>query len=271
MNPVMIMVAPNGARKTRDDHPLVPLTVEETAAEAARCHAAGASILHAHVRDQQYRHVLDVGLYRELIEEVNTRAPDMLVQITSEAVGIYSPEEQISCIQSVQPQMTSMSLKELTSGFENEKTAADFFHWCQEHKVHVQHILYSEEELRHFFDYCERDLIPGDNHCILLVLGRYSQDLQSTPDDLNAFLNNNLDRLHWFVCAFGHQEQACMLYAIDQGGHARVGFENNMYLPDGSRAEHTADLVDSLVNKLSNSGFSIATGRETRSILGITA
>ncbi len=269
MNPVMIMVAPNGARKTRDDHPLVPLTVEETAAEAVRCHAAGASILHAHVRDQQYRHVLDVGLYRELIQEVNTRAPGMLVQITSEAVGIYSPEEQVSCIQSVQPQMTSMSLKELTSGFENEKTAADFFHWCQEHKVHVQHILYSEEELRHFIDYCERDLIPGNNHCILLVLGRYSQDLQSSPEDLEPFLSQNLGNFQWFVCAFGNQEQGCMLKAIDQGGHARVGFENNIYLPDGRRADHTADLVESLAKAIRQRGRNVATTSESAELLGV--
>lgn len=271
MTPAMIMVAPNGARKTRDDHPMVPVTVGETAAEAARCHAAGATILHAHVRDEKQQHVLDDGLYRELIAEVDVKAPGMLVQITSEAVGIYQPEEQVQCIKSVRPQMTSMSLKELTGNFQDDSLAAEFFAWCHGNAVHVQHILYSAQELEHFVDYCERGLIPGDNHCILLVLGRYSRDQQSSPDDLSAFISNHLGNLHWFVCAFGVQEQACMMSAIDQGGHARVGFENNLYLPDGSRADHTADLVTSLVNEINLSGKQVATSQETRKILGINS
>ena len=271
MTPTIIMVAPNGARKTRDDHPLIPLSIEETAEEAARCQAAGASILHAHVRNEQHQHVLDTGLYRELIEEVARQAPGMLVQITSEAAGIYHAEQQVACIKSVKPQMTSMSLRELTSDYTDETLVPDFFNWCRDQAVHVQHILFSGGDVRQFIDFCERGLIPGDNHCLLLVLGRYSQGQQSSPEDLDDLLTSSLDNTHWFACAFGQQEQACLLHAIDHGGHARVGFENNMYLPDGSRADHTADLVNSLVNKLSESGFSIATDQETRSILGIAA
>lgn len=269
MTATMVMVAPNGARKTREDHPLVPVTVGETAMEAARCHVAGASILHAHVRNEQQKHVLDAGLYRELITEVNLQAPGMLVQITSEAVGTYQPEEQVACIQSVNPQMTSMSLKELTRGFSDTTLVRPFFDWCQENQVHVQHILYSADELRVFADYCNNGLIPGDNHCILLVLGRYHQDQQSAPSDLDPFLLQDLASVHWFVCAFGHQEQACMLHAIENGGHARVGFENNMYLPDGSRADHTADLVTSLVSAVNARGGTIASADDTRKLLGI--
>ncbi len=271
MSPTMIMVAPNGARKTRDDHPQVPLTVAETAAEAALCQAAGASILHAHVRDANHQHILDAGLYRELIAEVTQQAPGMLVQITSEAVGIYQPQEQVDCIKAVQPHMTSMSLKELTRDFSDTSLVRPFFDWCQENKVHVQHILYSAEELRKFADYCNSGLIPGDNHCILLVLGRYHQNQQSVPTDLDPFMLQDLAAVHWFVCAFGHQEQACMLHAIDHGGHARVGFENNMYLPDGSLADHTAALVTSLVSAVAASGGEVASAEQTRQMLGVTA
>ena len=47
------MIAPNGARKTRRDHPALPLSIEETVDEAVRCFAAGATVLHAHVRGEQ--------------------------------------------------------------------------------------------------------------------------------------------------------------------------------------------------------------------------
>ena len=83
------MVAPNGARKTRQDHPALPVSIEETVDEAVLCHATGATILHGHVRGKQEQHLLDAGLYLELIAEMNKRAPGMIVQITTEAVGIY--------------------------------------------------------------------------------------------------------------------------------------------------------------------------------------
>ena len=46
-----IMVAPNGARLTKADHPTLPVTIEETVAAALAARAAGADGLHAHVRD----------------------------------------------------------------------------------------------------------------------------------------------------------------------------------------------------------------------------
>ena len=108
---VVIMVAPNGARKTRLDHASLPVSIEATVSEAAACHAAGASALHAHVRGSNDEHVLDAGLYRELIAEMTRRVPGMLIQITSEAVGIYTPQQQVDCIQAVIPQMVSMCLR----------------------------------------------------------------------------------------------------------------------------------------------------------------
>jgi uncharacterized protein (DUF849 family) len=88
MREVVIMVAPNGARKTRSDHSSLPVSIEDTVSEAALCRAVGASALHAHVRGANDEHVLDAGLYRELIAAMAQRVPGMLVQITSEAVGI---------------------------------------------------------------------------------------------------------------------------------------------------------------------------------------
>jgi uncharacterized protein (DUF849 family) len=49
--PASIMVAPNGARRTKQDHPALPMNAAETARCAAACHAAGAAMIHVHVRD----------------------------------------------------------------------------------------------------------------------------------------------------------------------------------------------------------------------------
>ena len=65
-----LMVAPNGARKVKKDHPAVPLTISETVATAKSCYEAGAGAIHLHVRDKEGQHVLDSGLYKEALNEL---------------------------------------------------------------------------------------------------------------------------------------------------------------------------------------------------------
>ena len=266
---VIIMAAPNGARKTKVDHSTLPVSITETVAEAAECHAAGAAALHAHVRGDQEEHVLDAGRYRELLNELHQQVPGLLVQVTSEAVGVYTPQQQIECIQAVRPEMVSMALKEISSNFSDEATAQRFFNWCDEASVHVQHIVFSAEELSHFLDYRERGIVPPQHRCVLFVLGRYRVDFQSTPADLDPFLTQDLSGLDWFVCAFGHQEQDCVMTAIEAGGHGRIGFENNLYLPDGNLAGSTAELIASLNARIEAGGYRAASPDSARSLLGL--
>lgn len=263
------MAAPNGARKTHKDHPALPVSIAETVAEAEACFNAGATILHAHVRGANAEHVLDSGLYRELLAELEARVPRMLVQITSEAVGRYRPEEQVACVQSVQPKMVSMALREITSNYEQTGIARRFFEWCEEHEVHLQHIVYNAEELDRFVAYRDDGVIPAGQACILFVLGRYSANYQSEPSDLDPFLQRDLAGLDWFTCAFGNQEQQCILHGIEAGGHARIGFENNLYLPDGSLASSSAALIEDLVAALRQQGGEVADAESARQQLGV--
>ena len=265
----VIMVAPNGARKSRADHARLPVSIADTVSEAQACYRAGACALHAHVRGDRGEHVLDAGLYRELLGEMERRVPQMLVQITSEAVGIYTPEQQAECIRAVRPRMASIALKEITSGFDEPECARDFFAWCDDNRVHIQHIVYSADELRQFLDYRDRGIVPAGQRCVLFVLGRYSDDLQSDPADLDPFLQYDLDGFDWFTCAFGRQEQACVLRAIEAGGNARIGFENNLFLADGTTAENTAALVQSLVGELVRRGIEPAAAADAAQRLGI--
>lgn len=269
MTPTIIMVAPNGARKTALDHPNLPVSIEHTVNEALSCFEAGASVLHAHVRGSEDEHILDAGRYRELLAEMSLRVPDMLVQITSEAVGRYSPKQQIACIQAVKPKMTSMALREITADFKQLDIAGVFFEWCTEAEVHLQHIVYSADELDRFVELRRQGVIPEAHRCVLFVLGRYAADFQSDPNDLNPFLERDLDDLDWFTCAFGSLEQACVMKAIQQGGHARVGFENNLRLPDGEIAQSSAALVKSLCEAILASNRSVANPADAAQLLGI--
>src|SRR5579863_3077605 len=64
---VIVTVAPNGGRKTKADHPALPLTADELARTAAECLERGASMIHLHVRDKDGGHSLDPEAYRSVI------------------------------------------------------------------------------------------------------------------------------------------------------------------------------------------------------------
>ncbi|WP_281984855.1 3-keto-5-aminohexanoate cleavage protein [Thalassorhabdomicrobium marinisediminis] len=237
-----IMVAPNGARRTKADHPHLPMTVEDTVATAQACWKAGAGGLHAHVRDASGAHVLDAGLYRELLVEMARSCPDMQVQITTEAVGRYTPHEQRQLVRDVVPAAVSVSIREMLA----DGPVPDFYHWAREAGIAVQHILYGADDIALLADERTAGRIPDGPLQALIVLGRYTTGQYSDPETLAplvAQLQTVAPAVDWAACAFGQTETACLQRAFDLGGKARVGFENNLHSAAGTLAPDNAARV----------------------------
>ena len=266
VTPAALAVAPHGGRRTKADHPAVPVTREEIALTAAACLEAGACMIHAHVRNRAGGHVLDVDAYRTTIAAVRTEVGDrMVVQITSEALGIYRPAEQMAVVREVRPEAVSLALRELVPDSSQESAFADFLAWLRRESVTPQIILYSPEEAVRLADLKTRGVIPFNDVPVLYVLGRYTAGQKSSPADLLPFIAPGTPRFaHWSVCAFGVREIACVTAAALLGGHARVGFENNLYLPDGAVAPDNASLVAVARSTVGACGIAIATAADLR-------
>ncbi|NBD30456.1 MAG: 3-keto-5-aminohexanoate cleavage protein [Alphaproteobacteria bacterium] len=237
-----IMVAPNGARLSRADHPAVPLTIAETVQEAELCFRAGATGLHAHLRDDMGGHILDVGLYRELLDEMARRVPAMAVQITTEAVGRYAPRDQCDLVLRLAPGAASVAVRELWRDPE-ETALADFYHRAAEGGTAIQHILYDAQDIALFMHLRQTGTVPPGSAQVLFVLGDYARQRRGRPAELDARLEALapiLPELDWAACAFGADETVCLRAARARGGKIRVGFENNVVNADGSIAASNA-------------------------------
>ena len=247
--PTIIMAAPNGARKVKTDHPAIPVTISETVATARECHDAGASILHAHVRDDDGKHLLDTGRYRRLLDRLRSEVPTMLVQITTEAVGIYTPQQQSNLVFDLKPDFVSVGFREMIgdNGQEARDHAEYFYNQSFTNQIHVQHILYDIEDLVQLRQSMVDGILPPARPHVLLVLGRYSGNFQSDPEEMAPFIADGLtDMASWSICAFGYREFDVMSAAIQNGGHCRVGFENNLYLKDKTLAPTNSSLIQQL-------------------------
>ncbi|PLP58951.1 class III aminotransferase [Mesorhizobium loti] len=233
------MIAPNGARRVKVDHPRLPMSPEEIVATATACYAAGAGAIHLHVRDADGQHVLDAKLYRQVIELIGAAVPDMLVQVTTEAVSTYKPSEQMALVRNLQPHAISAAIRELAPHADAEVAAADFYDWCAGRNIAVQHILYDAGDVRRLADLIIRGVVPQADLSVLYVLGRYSVGQESNAGDLRPFLEaaSALPVLpDWMVCAFGRGETEALSAALAAGGKVRVGFENSLWNADGSLA-----------------------------------
>ena len=247
--PTIIMAAPNGARKVKTDHPQLPVSIDETIAAAKACHAEGASILHAHVRGDQDEHVLDIARYKTLLAGLRSAVPDMLVQITTEAVGVYTPQQQYDVVFGVKPDFVSVGLREILAddSAAAHQLAKDFYHRAEAEEIYIQHILYDAEDVSRMRAAMQAGIVPARAPHVLLVLGRYAADFQSNSSELAPLLGDGLpDMASWSICAFGFKEYEVMMAAVAAGGHCRVGFENNMHLKDGQLAPDNAALIRQL-------------------------
>jgi 3-keto-5-aminohexanoate cleavage enzyme len=266
MRPVAIAVAPNGGRKVKTDHPAVPLTPAELADVAAQCLEAGAAMIHAHVRKADGSHLLDADAYREAIAAIHGAVGERLViQITSEALGIYTPAQQRAVVQAVKPEAVSLALRELVPDAGEETAFSDLLGWMKRERVTPQIILYDVADAVRLADLQRRGLIPFERLPVLFVLGRYTAGQTSRPADLLPFLAPDAPAFaHWSVCAFGAQETACVTAGALLGGHIRVGFENNELLPDGTRAAGNQDLVSAACQAITAVGLRPASADELR-------
>lgn len=241
------MVAPNGARRNKADHSALPLTLSETVAAANACYAAGAAALHLHVRDQSGAHSLDAGRYREALDELARTLPEMRIQITTEAAGIFEVSDQLACLETLRPPWASVSVREIAR---SPELAERVYATCEGNGTQVQHILYDAADVALLQDWQAQGVIRSSQTSVIYVLGRYSTGQASKPTDLLPFLAAHSERQDWMVCAFGPAEHACLLAAADQGGSLRVGFENSLANSAGTPHKDNAASVSALIEQL---------------------
>lgn len=253
--PMLIAVAPNGARKTKLDHPELPLTHVDLVKTAVTCMEAGAGMMHFHVRDSNSRHTLDHKIYGPVLRELEEAVGEnMLLQVSSESGGIYRPAEQVEQMKQLAPHCLSCGLREIIRDQSDYAVGHAFFSELRRTGVLVQYILYSPADVEWYETLCNEGVVPGEKHLLLFVLGRYGQ-VAKEQNDLQLYLNALKRKSPWMACGFGQAEHNVMVQAAKLGGHARVGFENNHQLPDGSPAPDNAALV-----KLT-SNFALSVGR----------
>src|SRR5262249_58648173 len=82
MNAPLITVAPTGAEADKPANPALPVTLDELVTTAKECQAAGAAVIHVHIRDAQARPTLEVARLTDTVAALR-ESTDLIVQLST--------------------------------------------------------------------------------------------------------------------------------------------------------------------------------------------
>ncbi len=269
MSNVIITAAINGAEVTRADNPNLPLTPAEVGEEAARCEAAGASIVHIHGRLPDGTPTQDVDTFRSYFEAIRERTRLVVQFSTGGAIGM-GVEERVEAL-SLQPEMATVTTGTVNFGdgvFENpepmiREIAARLQQFRITPEIEVFEAGMLDTAIRLSAEGVLRDKLHVD--FVLGVPGAMSASVRH----LEYLVSCLPEGWTWCVAGIGRHEFPLAQRALEMGGHVRVGLEDNLYLSKGVLAPGSYALVERVVEMARALGREPSNPAETRKILSL--
>ncbi|HUB09570.1 MAG TPA: 3-keto-5-aminohexanoate cleavage protein [Myxococcales bacterium] len=275
MDPLVITACLVGAEVTREQTPYLPITAEEIGAEAQACREAGASMVHLHVREPDGKPSQATELFAAAIREVRRRS-DIIVQVsTGGAVGM-SVEERCGPLRvpaELRPDMATLTTGTVNFGddvFENPRPLIrDIARRIRACGAVPEIECFDAGMIDEALALAREGLLdlPAHFDFVLGVPGA----LAATPEALRFMASKLPAGCSWTVAAMSRHELPFAELAIEAGGHARVGLEDNIYLSKGVLAKGSHELVAAVAESARRHGRPIATPAEARRLLRLPA
>ena len=101
MGDLLVTVAPTGAETDKADCPQLPTTLEELVETAQRCEAAGAAMVHVHIRDDEHRPTLELSRLKDTVAALR-EGTDLVVQLSTGG-SVHDPLEDRLRVLDAQP------------------------------------------------------------------------------------------------------------------------------------------------------------------------
>jgi 3-keto-5-aminohexanoate cleavage enzyme len=107
---------------------------------------------------------------------------------------------------------------------------------------------------------------------VSLVMG-VASGMPCRPEWIHLLKDELSALTQWQVIAIGREDAVwpTLRRAAELGGHVRTGLEDTFYLPNGTRATSSGQLIEELVKTVREVGREPATPAEARQILGCRA
>ena len=277
----IITCAMSGVAANRDQCPGIPYTPEDYAAEARRAHDAGAAVLHIHARYPDGTPSYRVEEYRAITEAILAEVPDVVINLSTGAVGIPI-EERVHHITALKPELGALNMGSMNYAKYSEKRKTLVFDFVFANPFSDITFLLEKMNSVGVKPECECfDTGHIGNVEPLIDMGLISTPIQfslilgvlggagATTSNLAHMVTLLPEPNTWEVIAISRAQWSLVAGATSLGGNVRVGLEDNFYLPSGEMAGSNGDLVAAAAELVQLSGRSVASPSETRALLSL--
>jgi uncharacterized protein (DUF849 family) len=286
MDKLIITVAIIGGITTREKTPYPPMTPQEIAESAIESYHAGAAVCHIHVRDPKtHAPSMKFELYKEVYERIREKC-DMVINLSTGSGGrllydpqsntwntseLKSPEERVEHVLKLKPELCSLDVGTLNFGpraFINlvsivEKMAG----LIKEAGVKPELEVFDIGHIR-IANHLIRQGIVAKPPLFQLCLG-IPWGIEATTENMVYMRNNLPGETLWYAFAIGAQHFQMAAASMTNGGHARVGFEDNLYIQKDVLAKTNTEMVRKVVEIANLMDREVATAKEARQILSL--
>jgi uncharacterized protein (DUF849 family) len=298
MDKFIVTAAVTGSIHTPTMSSHLPITPDQIVEDALRAHAAGAAVVHIHVRDPGTgRPSADPELFGEILSKIKTASDVVVCTTTGGGMG-QTTEERVRVVKTYSPELASLNagslnfalfpvqekIKDFKYDWEPQylamsedfifpntfKTLKEFARYFAEENTKPEFEVYDSGMLSNLDFLIRRGLVnkPIYLQFVLGILG----GMQATVNNL-VFLFNSAKEIigdfKWSVCAAGRNQFRMCNLALLMGGSTRVGLEDNLYLEKGVMAKSSAEHVEKIIRIGKEHGLEPATPEEAREILNL--
>lgn len=284
---VILTCAVTGSGDSHLKHPGVPSTPKQIADSAIEAAKAGAAIVHLHVREADGTPCRKLEYYEEAVDLIRQSGVDVIINLTTGMGGDYvehpddptifgpgsdmiSPAERVKHIQVIKPEICT-----LDCGSFNYKATAYLSTYAmlkESAKLITAAGVKTEVEafeLGHIWQAKEliREGYLPESTMFQLCMG-IPFGAESTPRNLTTMIDALPQGVAWGAFGIGQDEFPMVAQAIINGGNARVGLEDNIYISKGEFATNE-QLVEKAVRLIRDLGANVLSPAEARKKLGI--
>ncbi|WP_375688967.1 3-keto-5-aminohexanoate cleavage protein [Pseudooceanicola sp. LIPI14-2-Ac024] len=272
--PCIICVAITGSVPTKADNPAVPITVAEQVESTHEAFEAGATICHAHVRNDDGTPSSDPERFARLKEGLETHCPGMIIQFSTG--GRSGAGQARGGALPLGPDMASLSVGSNNFPTRVYENPPDLVDWLAG-EMRTYHIRPEVEcfDLSHIHQaakmFADGRLV--DSPYVQFVMGVKN----AMPVDKPSFdffietVKRILPDSEWCAAGIGPGQLIVNEWTVPAGGHARCGLEDNIRLDKSTLAPSNAALVKRVVEICEKNERPVATATQAREILGLRA
>ena len=271
--PCIICVAITGSLPRKINNPAVPISVEEQIESTQAAFEAGATICHAHVRNDDESPSSDPDRFALLKEGLERFCPGMIIQFSTG--GRSGAGKERGGMLSLKPDMASLSVGSNnfpTRVYENSPALVDWL--AGEMREYAITPEIEAFDLSHIFQAAamhEDGRLPRKPYIQFVMGVKNAMPIDKAVFDFYVKTATRLlPNVEWCAAGIAAGQIIVNEWCVSAGGHARTGLEDNVRLNKDSLAPSNAALVKRVVELCNKYDRPVATYAEARTMLGLS-